>query len=417
MDFEQRLNLRHLRAFVAVAQHLSIRQGAEAVHLSQPAATQAVRRLEAALGAALFDRVGGRLKLTEAGSAYAARVRQALEELESGIALASRGVPGRGRQPRDVLASLTTTQLRAFLAVGELNNLTLAARTIETSQPAVHRSIREIESVLDAVLFERTSHGIALSRNGKALWQKVRIACSSLAQGGAEVRDHRGLHDGVITIGCMPLIRNFVLPEAINRFSRLFPAVTVRVIDAPYSDLIHGLRHGEIDFVAGALRPSLQFGDIRQEALFQALLCVAARHDHPLARKRRLQARDLAAYPWVLPPRGTPTRERFDRFVNEQRLAPPSGLIESSSQVLIRGLLMGSDRLTLISTHQVEIEVRLGLLARLRFSVSDWRRDIGLTLRLGWRPTLTQQEFLRVLASVSSNAGEGVPAWASRSPG
>ena len=71
--------------------------------------------------------------------------------------------------------------------------------------------------------------------------------------------------------------------------------------------------------------------------------------------------------------------------------------METSSQILIRELLGGSDRLTLISTHQIEHELRLGLLGVLPFALSHTRRPIGITLRQNWQPTPSQSEFLEML--------------------
>ncbi|MGL4408446.1 MAG: LysR family transcriptional regulator, partial [Zoogloea sp.] len=140
-------NLRHLRAFCEAERQKSISRAADAVFLSQPAVTQAIAKLEKTFGVGLLERVGAGVSPTGAGSAYANRVRRALAVIESGIAEALRIGGARSlRQARDLLALLTTTQLRAFVAVGTTNNFTLAARLVGSSQPAVHRSTRELEA-------------------------------------------------------------------------------------------------------------------------------------------------------------------------------------------------------------------------------------------------------------------------------
>lgn len=400
-------NLRHLRAFAEAESQRSIRRAAEAVYLSQPAVTQAIAKLEQSFGMPFFDRTSTGVMPTPAGVTYANRVRRALALIEQGVSEALRLAAGRGPRPAGhLLALLTTTQLRAFVAVGTTGNLTLAARAIGTSQPAVHRSTRELEAVLDAHLFDRTSRGISLTRPGQALWHQLKLAFVELDQGALEVQAHAGLHSGTIVAGCLPLSRHRVMPEAITEFCGLYPTVNVSVIESPYPDLLHALRHGELDLLLGALRESLPFEDVEQESLFPARLCVAARHGHPLGRKRSLSIADLAAYPWVLPPRATPTRDRFERLFSRQPQAGKVGLIESSSQVLIRGLLLDSDRLTLISTHQVQLEVELGLLIALNFEVKDSKRWIGVTTRRNWQPTAPQRDFLETLRRVSARHSE-----------
>ncbi|MBF1163927.1 MAG: LysR family transcriptional regulator, partial [Dechloromonas agitata] len=200
--------------------------------------------------------------------------------------------------------------------------------------------------------------------------------------------------------------RHFVMPEAISEFSRGGADIHIEVVESPYTDLLHRLRHGEIDFLIGALRYPQPVDDIVQEPLFSAALCVAAGKRHPLAARRNITLPDLAGFPWVLPLPGTPTRDRFARLMQEQAGVWQQGLVESSSQILIRGLLMNSDRLTLISRHQVQFEVDLGELVVLDYQISDSLRQIGLSFRGDWHPTVVQQEFLSVLRAVAARYSE-----------
>ncbi|MEJ2481368.1 MAG: hypothetical protein P8Y78_14675, partial [Acidihalobacter sp.] len=70
--------------------------------------------------------------------------------------------------------------------------------------------------------------------------------------------------------------------------------------------------------------------------------------------------------------------------------------VESSSLILIRGLLLESDRLTLISEHQIRHERHMGL-APLSVDMQDMKRPIGMTFRRNWRPTATQEIFIQYL--------------------
>lgn len=398
-------NLRHLRAFCEVESQKSISRGAEAVFLSQSAVTQAIAKLETIFGVPFLERVGSGVTPTTAGNVYANRVRRALAMVESGLSETIRIASSRSnRSAREILPLLTTTQLRAFVAVGTTNNFTLAARLIGSSQPSVHRSTRELESIIDVPLFEKTTRGIALTRSGQALWQQLKLAFAELNQGMADVRASSGIMSGNVVIGCMPLARHFVMPETICEFSTQHPSINIQVIESPYPDLLHALRHGDIDFLIGALRQSLPVDDVSQTPLFSAALCVAARIGHPLADKRNVSLDDLASYPWILPPTGTPTRDRFERLMSNRTQI--GGLVESSSQILIRGLLMNSDRLTMISKHQVQFEIDMGQLMVLDFNIGEGLREIGLTFRSDWQPTSVQQNFLSLLRIVSERYSE-----------
>jgi LysR family transcriptional regulator of gallate degradation len=121
-------NLRHLRAFREVARARNISQASERVHLSQPAITQAIAKLEDTLQAPLFERRKEGMFTTEPGAIVLVRVERALGFLERGARDALRlgqRKGGRGFERFDQL--LTSAQLRALIAVSKAENFSLAA--------------------------------------------------------------------------------------------------------------------------------------------------------------------------------------------------------------------------------------------------------------------------------------------------
>jgi DNA-binding transcriptional LysR family regulator len=372
-------NLRHLRAFREVAERHSISQAAERVFLSQPAITQAIAKLERQLDTPLFERLSDGMHPTEAGRLFAQRVGQALELIKSGGQEAMKIGAERGsRRQAGIDQLFTTTQLRSLVAVANARNFSLAARAIGTSQPALHRAARDLETLMAICLFEKTSQGIELTRAAQVLVQHVKLAFAELAQGYAEIA---------------------------ALLTKELPDVRVSVVDAPYNELLHGLRHGELDLLIGALRDPVPVDDVVQEPLFDDPLAIVARSGHPLTHKSRITTADFAKYPWVVPPRGTPTRDHFETLIADQ--PPVGGLVETSSIVLICSLLLESDRLTLISRHQILREQAQGLLVTLPYDMSRTLRPIGLTTRRNWRPTATQSRFLELVREAARKVAVG----------
>lgn len=393
-------NLRHLRAFCEVARRHSISKASREIYLSQPAITQAIAKLEAQIDIELFTRRSDGMYVTEAGAVLRDRVVRALDLLHSGVREAVRLGTEKGAQPAsNPDQKITTTHLRALAAVADARNFSLAARSLGASQPSLHRAARDLERVLEVRLFEKTSQGINLTRAAQGLVLQVKLAFSELRQAFSELRALQGRDTATIVVGTMPLARTFILPTAINELTSTRPEIRVSVIDGPYMDLLGGLRHGEIDLLTGALRDPVPVDDVVQESLFEDALSIVARRGHPLRGRRGIGIEDLAEYPWAVPRKGTPTREHFESLFDAARGARPNSVIESSSLVLIRGLLLESDRLTLISRHQIRHEQQLDLLAPLDFDLSHTLRSIGLTVRRDWRPTATQARFLDLLRS------------------
>ncbi|MBB5321731.1 LysR family transcriptional regulator [Marinobacter oulmenensis] len=399
-------NLRHLRVFLEVARQRSISKAAPLVFLSQPAITQAIGKLESLLETELFERHSNGMFLTTAGRVWNTRVLRCIDYLERGIRLALRGSAG---QPgaTTLLPLLTTTQLRALIAVTENHSFSVASRQLELSQSSLHRASRELEELLGIVLFEKARSSILPTRAAEQLARAAKLAFGEIEQGYYEILALQSREVGKITIGSMPLARTSILPDVINRFTLAHPDIGLDVVDAPYNDLLFHLRNGDLDLLIGALRFPPPADDIVQEELISPPLAIVGRKDHPLHQAKSLTLEQLVDYGWVVPRKGTPTRTFFDTLFTDEGLPTPLRLVETSSQILIRSLLSGSDRLTLISTHQVEQELRQNVLSVIPYDLSHTRRPIGITVRRDWHPTPTQKHFLDLLKAAASRYQAG----------
>ena len=383
-------NLRHLRIFLAVCDTASISRAAALCNVSQPAVTQVIGKLERVAGQPLFLRRPRGMFMTAAGQALAGRVTRAFAYLDRALG---------DLNPRLRLTA-TAAQLQALIAMREAENFTRAARRRGRAQPTVHRAVTQLVQEAGRPLFERTSYGMIATRPAHALAQAARLAFAELEQAEADLADMLGREVGRIVVGAMPLSRSHILPRTIARFRVGRPTLPVKALDGPYDDLMAGLRRGEVDFLVGALRDPSPIGDIEQERLFDDVLVMVARPDHPLAREDALALDDLARFPFVVSTEGTPTRRAFDRLF-ERAGCRPQSLIETGSMILMRELMRISDHIGCISRLQVEAELALGAMIVLPFAMEDTARPIGLTLRSGWVPTAAQREFLDALRSVA----------------
>ncbi len=401
-------NLRHLRAFREVARANSVSLAAKTVYLSQPAITQAIAKLEEMVDAPLFERRNDGMYPTEPGDLFRIRVDRALDHIETGAREALRvGARKGARGFSNFDQLLTAAQLRAIASIARAGNFSLAARAAGVSQPALHRAARDLERLAGVTFFLKTGQGIALTRAAEALARHARLAFSELEQGFEEIAMWRGHEEAVIMVGTMPLPRSFLLPSAMLSLMRDSPEVRVSVVDGPYDDLLNGLRQGDVDMLIGAMRDPVPIDDVVQEPLFEDPVAVVARAGHPLARKRRVSVADLADYAWILPRRGAPSRELFEKAFADVEGLNLKGLIEASSLILIREILNSCDRLTFISAHQIRHEQSLGLLAVLDTELPTVSRPIGVTVRRDWRPTATQQKFLQFLRKAGASLDDG----------
>ena len=396
-----RANLRHLRAFAAVAKHKNISIAAQDVYLSQPAITQCIAKLESILETTLFDRRPSGMFVSETGEIFLNRVKRALKNVEIGARLASKTVEKNTEKSIAKFDQLiTSSQLRSLIAVSQAGNFSLAARTINISQPTLHRTARELERVCGIPLFRKVSQGIELTAAAKLLTQYAQLAFYELEQGFEEIEDWRGLDTGRVSIGTLPLAQTYLIPAAVNLILEQRPDVKINISGGSYNDLLRGLRHGEFDMLIGALRDPLPISDVIQEPLFKDPMAIIGRWGHPLANRKDLTLDDLAQYSWVVPSKGIPVRGFFDKLFEKTE---PLSIVEASSLITTRGILIGSDRLTIMSAHQIRVEENQKLLRHLNFDLSETPRQIGLTLRQNWQPTASQSLMLQLLRKTGAD--------------
>jgi DNA-binding transcriptional LysR family regulator len=291
-----------------------ITRAARRIHLSQPAITQALAKLEERFATKLLEFGTEGVTLTTAGALLRDRVDRALELIETGAREALRGEARRsGGGFSNFEHLITVAQLRALAAMATTRNFSLAARELGLSQPSVHRAARDLERLTGMTLFAATKQGVDLTPAAETFARHAALAHAELQQGFAEVSESLGRDPGMIVVGTMPFGRTKILPDALNHLTRERPLARVRVISAPYDGLLGRLRYGIIDMLLGALRDPLPIDDVVQEPLLDDPLAIVARADHPLVGKPDVGYDDLLAYPWAVPGDDTPTRAVLDR--------------------------------------------------------------------------------------------------------
>ena len=388
-------NLRHLVLFDQVVRRGSVSAAARAAHLSQPAVTQAVSHIEDALGARLMHRSYSGLALTAAGHAAAARIERALQMLRDVL------FPVRARSANgateDVLSGITSTQLHALIAVVEAGAFARAARRAGRARAAVHRAARQLEKSLGTELFEVTSFGVRPTREAEKLALRTRLAFAEVTQGQAEVAAAQGTGSGATTIGAMPLARSVLVARAVLEFAQTRPEHAISILDGPYESMLAALRRGGADVLVGALRDPAPFEDIVQEHVFDDPLAIVVGAGHPLAGVAAPTLAGLARFPWIAPRRDSPLRRHFDALIVRLERRPAVAPIECNSLVAARSLLIASDRVMLLSEHQIHHELETGQLVALPHPFGPVTRSIGLTVRRDWRPTEVQAQLVEGL--------------------
>lgn len=388
-------NLRHMRVFLETVRHGSVSRAAELCLLSQPAATQAIGRLERELGTGLLVRRARALTPTPAGEVLAARIETALAHLSSGARIATRGHKHRAHFDRLV----TSAQLRTLIAISATGSFTVAAHELGLAQPTVHRAARSLEGIAGMPFFRATMAGVELTPAAQAFAMGAKLAQSEIRQGIEEIGHLLGEDRGTFVLGSLPLARSAIVPRAVHQMITETDSVQIRVVDGRYGELLRALREGEIDALIGALRDPVPADDVVQVPLFDDALSIVAHPTHPLVERSQVTLEDTLRFPWVAPPRQTPAGSYLFNTLNIGEQARTPVRVVSSSMAMLRGILAQGPYVSIVSRHQIAGELRDGHMALLPVRLENNARPIGLTLRSAWRPTPTQARFLTHLTA------------------
>lgn len=243
-------------------------------------------------------------------------------------------------------------QLRAVVAVAEHGSLRAAARSLETAQPTLTRSLSELERELGAPLFERRSRGMVATTLGRAFVGRAVAILNDIRRARDEFEQLRGSAGGSLTIGLSIAAHFALLPKALQPFRRQFPNIHLHVIEGFYPTLEHGLQDGSVDFSIGP-DPGLRLPTIlHKETLLTQRRVVICRNKHPLLHAKSL--RDLVDAEWISTSITPKAENEIGDLFRRHGLPAPKLALQSQSALTLLTCLANSDLLAMAPTQWLD---------------------------------------------------------------
>lgn len=271
-------------------------------------------------------------------------------------------------------------QIRDLIAVSEAGSLRAAARRIGISQPAMSKSLAELEREFQAQLLTRTSRGVALTAAGRAFVARARVVQAELRKVREDLAALHGGTEGTVAFGIGPAVGIPLVPGAMVRFRTERPRARVRIREGMRDALLPLVRDETLDFavterVAETTEPGVRF-----RPLFRMELVVAARKGHSLARATSLS--DLAHAPWLIfyPPG---SGGALEQSYSDAGLPSPNGLVHCESYVTALMLIARTDLLVLVPREIIEEPMANRFIQRIHVRESILRPRIGIFTRAG----------------------------------
>jgi LysR family transcriptional regulator, pca operon transcriptional activator len=270
-------------------------------------------------------------------------------------------------------------QIRLFLQIADSGGLTAAGVLLGLSQPAVSKSLAELEDLLGVKLFARLGRRLVLTPEGDAFRRHAKEAVASLDAGAQAMRGENGRRR--ISVGLLPTVSTRFFPAVVGRFLQDPPTVTLSVETGSHPFLLEKLRGRQMDMMIGRMPNAVEMPGLDFEYLYEEPIVAVVKAGH-LAVRQPI-ARILREYPVILPTRESIIRKNVDEYLAALGLAGLEPAVETSTLALGRGLLLASDAIWFISKGVVENEVEAGQLVPIALGATFLSGAVGMTTITG----------------------------------
>ncbi len=278
-------------------------------------------------------------------------------------------------------ARIKFRHLQCFLEVARQGSVMKAANVLAITQPAVSKTLKELEETLDVHLFDRTTRGAKLTAFGEVFLRHAGASVAALRQGVDGIAQVRNRGGAVVKLGALPTVSAGIIPRAIRTFKARVTGATIHVVTGDNAVLLAALRVGELDLVVGRLAGPEQMTTLAFEHLYTEPVRFVVRPGHPLTRETGFALTRILEFTVLLPSEDSIIRPYVDRFLIANGIGMVPDRIETVSMPFGRRYVRSSDAIWIISHGVVAEDIETGDLVELPFDTSITNGPVGLTTR------------------------------------
>jgi len=291
--------------------------------------------------------------------------------------------------------------IQAFAEIVRQGSLKRAAEMLFLTQPAISRTIAELEEIVGARLLIRSRRGVSLTPQGEFFHGHALNALGALSQGLAGIGGQAdpGL---ALLVGALPSVSARLMPDVVAELQRAAPQLRLGIADGGHGHLTTMLRAGDLDVVIGRLGAPETMQGLSFTQLYLEDVAVVVRPGHPILSEPDPDLRRIAEYPVLYPPATAAIFPLVERLLLSRGIVPPPRRIETVSGAFGRVHVRQSDAVWFISAGVVAREIADGRLVRLPLDTQLTKGPVGLMTRASLPETSAQllfrQAVMRVIA-------------------
>lgn len=288
---------------------------------------------------------------------------------------------------RELIRRVRFRHLQMILELERLGSVKAAAQALHLTQPAVSKTLSEVERAFGFALFIRGPRGLRPSQQGKVVLRGASVLLAELDHVLADAQQTTPQPKETIRLGALPFTAQCLAPGLLARLINESNQVIVEITEGGVSQLFDAVVRGDLDAAlcsySGAAMASSGSGQLRYDKVGEEPFVVIAPAKHPLARKRRVGWPDLASESWILPSPGSFLRQVVEaRFIGEG-IPPPQPVVVSNSPITNAGLVAQGLGLASVPASTIGEMERAGKVRRLNIHPSIEPVAVAMVYRNG----------------------------------
>ncbi len=209
---------------------------------------------------------------------------------------------------------------RVFFQLAKSGSFSKASKELFVTQPAVSRTIAQLEDFLGCELFYRSRQGVTLTEQGKVLYENLENAFDSISAAEKAIEEIQTLKKGEIKFGASDILFRNYLVEILKLFKSEYPNIKIKIVSHSTSNIINLLKRGEIDFgivnLPVATDKKLAFKPI---ITVQDCFIVGEKYKHLV--EKRIHLNELVDYPFILLNNSTNTRKHINQHFKNNSIS------------------------------------------------------------------------------------------------
>lgn len=272
-----------------------------------------------------------------------------------------------------------------------------AADVLHVSQPAVTKTIRELEEALGVAVVERDGRGIRITRYGEVFLRHAGAALAALRLGIDSVSHELSDAAPPVRVGALPTVSTRIMPRAMTLFLQERTGSRIKIVTGENAVLLEQLRVGDLDLVVGRLAAPEKMAGFSFEHLYSEQVTFAVRVGHPLLNAATSPLEGLADYPVLMPTHGSVIRPYVEQLLIANGIGKVPTYVETVSHAFGRAFTRSSDAIWIISEGVISNDLAEGLLVALPVDTSETKGPVGLTLKADIPPSPPQSILMQTI--------------------